>query len=674
MSPNDVAALNQAVQLAQAGNKETAYQQLKQLSLTEANRSDVNLLLWLAFTSPHLEESEWAINSAVAIQPNNPHAASAWQWLETERYLRNKPPVAPEATLKIPETVARVAATTKGNSRQPVFLLVGACLLIVVAGIGLWVSGILPFATAPTNKATNQVQAVKPLTASVSPSSTMEQSRVTETPGSSVAVAAVTNTKNPDATSTPVSFATATPSASASLNVVNTPVPPTVTFSGSPPTPTPPFDVRSLPKALKEANDTALINGDFKNSVAKFEALIREYPDNAKIWRDFGFILFMRDHNESSIAPLEQAAKLDAKDPLTFFYLTSAYAYSYRTADAQKAQKMVIQLDPNGWLGQIALADQYINNFQFDMVATPITMAQKAAANSGVLNDPLYNYFISSPLFFVPNIQASEKAAAIVSSAWSKVPSIMLSKAITLFSRYKQDEKKVNEAADLITSADKLQPNNYLILSVAADFLYYARNDEGDAEKYAEDALKLREAIPTTHRLLGEIALNKKDYDGAFKHFERCIQLSKQMLDCYYSWSDGLITYAKELKKQGKDAEARQAMKKAQQTALEIYNLLPKVQNVYSGWSVDFNYLIGKASYYLEEFKTAITNFQKVIDFYPRTARYYGWVGLAYLEDGQEKKAREAYNKGYALDSSSSTIKVLGDALDGDSPSDGFDI
>jgi hypothetical protein len=71
---------NQAVRLAQAGNQTQAYQDLKQLA-RETGAQDSNLLLWLAFTSPDLEEAATAISMAETQSPGNPNISGAKGWL-----------------------------------------------------------------------------------------------------------------------------------------------------------------------------------------------------------------------------------------------------------------------------------------------------------------------------------------------------------------------------------------------------------------------------------------------------------------------------------------------------------------------------------------------------------------------------------------------------------------
>ena len=89
MTTYDMATFNEAVALANRGDKQQAHYQLRQL-LT-ANPNDPNLLLWLAFTSPDLDQAGDFLDTASAIDGNSPSLAQAKNWLAQER--AKQPPV-----------------------------------------------------------------------------------------------------------------------------------------------------------------------------------------------------------------------------------------------------------------------------------------------------------------------------------------------------------------------------------------------------------------------------------------------------------------------------------------------------------------------------------------------------------------------------------------------------
>lgn len=79
----DLPGFYQAVAQAQAGNKAAAYQQFKSLEMRNLNNIDV--LLWVAYTSPTLLEAEVQIARASALAPNEPGVLQARQWLAREK-------------------------------------------------------------------------------------------------------------------------------------------------------------------------------------------------------------------------------------------------------------------------------------------------------------------------------------------------------------------------------------------------------------------------------------------------------------------------------------------------------------------------------------------------------------------------------------------------------------
>ncbi len=71
-----------AVQLALAGELEAAYNIL--VILYQSYPNQVNLLLWLAYTTPNLTEANEALELAGSIEPANPALAKAWERLAAQ--------------------------------------------------------------------------------------------------------------------------------------------------------------------------------------------------------------------------------------------------------------------------------------------------------------------------------------------------------------------------------------------------------------------------------------------------------------------------------------------------------------------------------------------------------------------------------------------------------------
>lgn len=74
----------EAIALAREGHKDLAY--VKLLALSKATGAkDPQLLLWVAFTTPDLNEALTAIRMAETIIPNSPTITQAYAWLRAER-------------------------------------------------------------------------------------------------------------------------------------------------------------------------------------------------------------------------------------------------------------------------------------------------------------------------------------------------------------------------------------------------------------------------------------------------------------------------------------------------------------------------------------------------------------------------------------------------------------
>ncbi len=74
-------AFNRAIYLAQGGYKQEAYQLFK--SLEPGRSQDINLLLWIAFTTVYPAEAHQSIATAATIAPSNPDVVQAQTWVKS---------------------------------------------------------------------------------------------------------------------------------------------------------------------------------------------------------------------------------------------------------------------------------------------------------------------------------------------------------------------------------------------------------------------------------------------------------------------------------------------------------------------------------------------------------------------------------------------------------------
>lgn len=82
MSQTGDVTIKQAIEMAQNGNKKEAYTELIKLSKVAGGKNP-NLLLWIAFTTPDLDEAEAALNMVESLDPANPNLTGAREWYKT---------------------------------------------------------------------------------------------------------------------------------------------------------------------------------------------------------------------------------------------------------------------------------------------------------------------------------------------------------------------------------------------------------------------------------------------------------------------------------------------------------------------------------------------------------------------------------------------------------------
>jgi hypothetical protein len=117
----------EAIALAQAGQKDLAYEKLLALSKATGAK-DTQLLLWIAFTTPDLEEAATAIRMAEAANPDDPTILTAYNWLRAERIKPKvskvpNPPFAPtQPLIPMPQPTFKPVVPPPANfNPKPIF-------------------------------------------------------------------------------------------------------------------------------------------------------------------------------------------------------------------------------------------------------------------------------------------------------------------------------------------------------------------------------------------------------------------------------------------------------------------------------------------------------------------------------------------------------------------------
>jgi tetratricopeptide (TPR) repeat protein/tRNA A-37 threonylcarbamoyl transferase component Bud32 len=467
------------------------------------------------------------------------------------------------------------------------------------------------------------------------------------TPGAPTPQAAITGTAS--ATTTAASTPTTAAPTTAALTTAapTTAAPTTAVVTTAPPDP--------LTAALKDANDTFFVKGDLQGGLTMFRKLSIDNPANAKVWRDYGLALYLFDRDAGGIEPLEKSLQYDTKDPLAYLYLVDVYGENARYTDAQKAAQTALQLDPTGWIGHSAQAAYYTYIYKVDQAKPEITAAQRAVGADA--NNPYYNWLLAVDLFYQEDYQGSTFAMDKTLAAWPNLPSAIAVRAdIYLFSPGDEATRKANQAKalELYQKAQKLAPDSSSINANLADY-YLNVGDNPNAAKYANEALKKNDSNASAHYILGATYYTAKDYDNAFKQFDRCIQLDANNANCYYDWALALTDQSIDLTKAGKTAEATANLKSALEKSLKILGFFPR--------SASYNWLTGYVYFEQNDLTNSISYMQKATAAAPNEATYYGWLGITYYDNGQKDKAQAEYNKGAAINPEDYAVKALKDRL-----------
>jgi serine/threonine-protein kinase len=404
--------------------------------------------------------------------------------------------------------------------------------------------------------------------------------------------------------------------------------------------------------ALKEASDTFFVKGDLSSGITRYRNLTQSYPTNAKVWRDYGHALHLGNRDAGGIEPLQKAAQLDAKDPLTFLYLADTLLDNYRYKEAEQAAKTAAQLDQTSWIGHAALASYYNRVYDKNTARSELEAMQKAVGNSS--SDPYYNWLLSNVQFTLEDYKNALDALDRTLASWPRLPSAIALKGIYLI--YSAgDFNNPTEGLKLLGDALKLQPQSSTTLTELAYYYTFIAGDHQKGKEFATQALKIYSSEPKAVNALGYITGQEKDYNGAYKQFETCVNLDSLHFQCYTNWALTLMDQAAELNASGKRSEAQTAYKSAIEKAQKALAIVPA--------DPDINWVVGITYYRTGDYKNSIDAFQKAINIAPNIASYYGWLGSALFEDGQKDRARLEYNKGVAIDPEDAQVKELGKKL-----------
>ncbi len=133
MSPEDVALCQQAIDLAQNGKKQEAYQRFCDL-YNHDNAEDITILYWIAFTTPSQQEAKRAVGDIARIAPEHSSLPALYAYIE-----RKWPPPPQVLELECPYCKAKAPPfiRSKVSAAGWVFFVVVLILFFPLCWIGL---------------------------------------------------------------------------------------------------------------------------------------------------------------------------------------------------------------------------------------------------------------------------------------------------------------------------------------------------------------------------------------------------------------------------------------------------------------------------------------------------------------------------------------------------------
>ncbi len=419
------------------------------------------------------------------------------------------------------------------------------------------------------------------------------------------------------------------------------------------------FNKPDLNLGLKEANSSFFEKGEHEAGLAKFKSLTNSYPEEFRLWRDYGLAQYFWKRDVDSIDTLNKAVRLNPKDPQTSLYLTSALLDNYRFGEAEKAAKTTQELDPNGWYGHAAIAAYNSRIFKFDVAVPEFAAMQKAA---GTTTDPYYYWVIGTYYYYEaktkwPNFSATNRAGyealdKIISN-WPDMPQIVALRGI--FFAGADVTNNIPRGAEIVQQAFKQQPDSSRILSILGYLARFYQNDLSNGDKYARDALKLNDGDPEANLVLAGVLGSRKDFDGAYKRYEKCTQVNPYQDQCYHDWAYFLGVQSLEEDLTGSKDKALTLRQQGLEKAQKALSFTPN--------HAEYALRVAYFQYFLGNYNEAIKLLEKNTTVRTNSAWDYAILGLSYLATGQKAGAQDMFNRALKVDANDYYVKNLGERL-----------
>lgn len=342
--------------------------------------------------------------------------------------------------------------------------------------------------------------------------------------------------------------------------------------------------------------------GDLENALAAFLEAEKQDPNDPLIQNNLGFV-YERKHTLNAEAnPIDPAVehyrKAAERQPNNAIFQRN-FGLAVRkqqggAAEALRALKKAIQLDPKDYNSHLALAEDYQNAKQIDAA---VEEYRQAAALKPAEFVPHYN------LGLLHARQARDATAASTRKA------------------------KYNLAIAQLQQATKLRPNDHRALS-ALGWVNFNAGNLTEAADWYQKAIKVEPTLQSAHANLGLVMDRLKQPDRAIKHWRDAVKLDPSDVA-----TRSLLASAYLGKEQWNDAAAEYR---------EIVKLDPKDAKSFNN--------LGYALEKLGKLDEAVAAYKQAIELEPRLAVAHNNLGACYERQGQKDLARQCYLKARQVD------------------------
>lgn len=341
--------------------------------------------------------------------------------------------------------------------------------------------------------------------------------------------------------------------------------------------------------------------GDLENALAAFLEAEKQDPNDPLIQNNLGFV-YERKHtlnaDANPIAPaVEHYRKAAEKQPNNAIFQRNLGLAARKqpggSAEALRALKKAIQLDPKDYSSHLALAEDYQNAKQIDAAAEEYRLAAAL-----------------KPAEFVPHYNLGLLLARQARDAAG-------------FAR----KSKYDLAIVQLQQATKLRPTDHRALSALGWVNFNAGNLQ-EAANWYQKAVQTEPTLQAAHANLGLVMDRLKQPERAIKHWRDAVKLdpadvaTRSLLASAYlgkeQWVDAVTEYREIVKLDPKDAKS--------------YNNL------------------GYALEKLGKLDDAVATYKQAIELEPKLAVAHNNLGACYERQGQKDLARQCYLKARQVD------------------------